>query len=402
MYRLLLAFSFVAICLAPVLADTPPRASESDEKIEAKLEVLGKSIEKERAALVSVRKERKKLETELAEVDSQLLKANKKRSELLSRIERLNTAVSELETKAEQTKKRISQLRSLFRKRVVGVYKMRRQNSSFDFLFGSNSATDLLKRAFYLRVIAKADRELIGVLDNTVATLQESANELQESKLSRTKSLKELQVAMLSLQKDKDRRESVIKKKIEKERRIRRSLASLKRNANTLQKMVNVLIVQGERKVVEAVKEKRVEPVKFSGRGLAKSKGKLRFPVSGQLVQGFGKRKHDEFSDILFSKGMEVSADPNTFVKAVASGKVILNRVLPGYGKVMILDHGRRYYSLYGRLNNTKQGIGELANKEDELASLKRTSEEESNFYFELRYKGKAVDPKPYFAALPR
>jgi septal ring factor EnvC (AmiA/AmiB activator) len=146
----------------------------------------------------------------------------------------------------------------------------------------------------------------------------------------------------------------------------------------------------------------RVErPEPFQGNGLEALRGRLVFPVSGRLVQGFGMQRHEEFSEVLFHKGLEMEASSNTAVQAIAPGKVVVEQDLPGIGLTVIVDHGDRYYSLYGQLQSSTKHRGDIVQKGETLGRVGAPAEQGGNFYFEIRFRGKAVDPGPFFSILP-
>jgi septal ring factor EnvC (AmiA/AmiB activator) len=99
---------------------------------------------------------------------------------------------------------------------------------------------------------------------------------------------------------------------------------------------------------------------------------------------------------MLFVKGMEFRVKTGSPVLAVSGGKVVLNQNLPGYGRVIILDHGQRNYSLYARLAESAVSAGTLVNPGEKIAVLGDLDSKGKNFYFELRIKGQAVNPGVY------
>jgi septal ring factor EnvC (AmiA/AmiB activator) len=123
----------------------------------------------------------------------------------------------------------------------------------------------------------------------------------------------------------------------------------------------------------------------------------LPLPVSGEIVQKFGRQKHEQFSDMLFIKGIEFAVAIGDKVRTVREGQVVLSQVLPGYGHLVIIDHGGRCYSLYGRLASSLVGVGAKVKQHDVIGVVGQADERGRNFYFELRLKGKPVDPSPYF-----
>ena len=83
------------------------------------------------------------------------------------------------------------------------------------------------------------------------------------------------------------------------------------------------------------------------------------------------------------------------FVRNARKGKVIFDGKMPGYGNMIILDHGQRYYTLYSHITNTDLGIGDVLNTGDLIGECESNSNG-ANFYFEIRKDGKPIDPKLY------
>ena len=54
-----------------------------------------------------------------------------------------------------------------------------------------------------------------------------------------------------------------------------------------------------------------------SGKGLEAMRGKLDWPVKGQVSATFGKTKHREFSTEVFRNGLDIEAPMGAEIKAV-------------------------------------------------------------------------------------
>ena len=136
---------------------------------------------------------------------------------------------------------------------------------------------------------------------------------------------------------------------------------------------------------------------KFKGIGLFRQKGSLRKPVKGELLSRFGKQKHNTFEDFVFYKGLEFRTKDNAEVKAIADAQVIFVGRMPGYGTIVILDHGERFYSLYGRLGETSVTKNLIVYKGQQIATTGPANQGGRSFYFEIRRNGAPVNPQDYF-----
>jgi septal ring factor EnvC (AmiA/AmiB activator) len=94
------------------------------------------------------------------------------------------------------------------------------------------------------------------------------------------------------------------------------------------------------------------------------------------------------------NKGTEFLAPVEEGVQAIATGRVLYAGRMPVFGLVVVLDHGERSYSLYGRLATTARSVGEDLQQGEIVGTLGAPEDGEAgNFYFEVRKEGVSVDP---------
>jgi septal ring factor EnvC (AmiA/AmiB activator) len=127
--------------------------------------------------------------------------------------------------------------------------------------------------------------------------------------------------------------------------------------------------------------------------GLFAQTARLVYPVAGEIVQRFGSNKVTSFADMVFSKGLEYKTPEGSQVKAVLGGRVAFAGLMPGYDTVVIIDHGERSYSLYGRLGKSHVKQGDLVQRRDVIGVTSAADSKGRNFYFETRKNGAPVDP---------
>lgn len=91
----------------------------------------------------------------------------------------------------------------------------------------------------------------------------------------------------------------------------------------------------------------------YSEKGLSMRKAFLRTPVEfSRISSRFSTgRKHPILNRIRAHKGVDYAASRGTPIKAVGDGKVIFKGRKGGYGRVIILQHGSKYTTLYAHLN---------------------------------------------------
>jgi len=126
----------------------------------------------------------------------------------------------------------------------------------------------------------------------------------------------------------------------------------------------------------------RARKVQADGR-----KGVLPWPAQGQVVTGFGSVVDPRYGTTTKSTGIDVITRSGSQVVAVDSGTVSFADIFMGYGRMVIIDHGKRIHSIYSRLAEVKVKVGNKVAKGGVIALAGDT------LHFEFRVGGKSVDP---------
>ena len=96
----------------------------------------------------------------------------------------------------------------------------------------------------------------------------------------------------------------------------------------------------------------------YTPTGLSMRKTFLRSPVDFRRISSrFGKRKHPILKKRRLHKGVDYAARRGTPIQSSGDGKVIFKGRKGGYGRVVIVQHGSRYQTLYAHMNGFKRGI---------------------------------------------
>ncbi|MCB0343766.1 MAG: peptidoglycan DD-metalloendopeptidase family protein [Bdellovibrionales bacterium] len=405
--------------IAVLLLLLPSAVSAESRDVAKELAQVRGRIEREQERLETLRKHKEQSEQSIRGIQDDLHGLERSKEKLKDTLVQLERRARNIERGISISESKITEQRGLLEKRVVAIYKMQRRSGTLDYLMNAQSATELLKRASYLSRISSYDNRRLQELSKLIQEFQDEKSQLQKIKRQREQHLDQV-IDLESQLEQKTLREANLLDEARREEAVR--LETLKKLENSADKLERVLAkIMGstepeppeveppeaetpEVSVVPEIKPEdtpKVDTQPFMGRGLASAQGSLPLPVDALLVQGFGKQRHGEFSDMLFVKGLEFKGDVGAKVRAVADGKVVLSQVLPGYGNVIIVDHGKRYYTLYGRLAGSLKNVGDVVTKGEVVAVIGEADHRGRNFYFELRIKGKPVNPLKFFAKRP-
>lgn len=120
-------------------------------------------------------------------------------------------------------------------------------------------------------------------------------------------------------------------------------------------------------------------------------KAPFAWPLQGVVTSRFGPRNGS------FHDGIDISAPIGTPIRVAASGRVIYSDVLRGYGKVVIVRHGRGYVTVYAhnKVNYVKEG--EEVQQGQKIAAVGASGRTTGpSLHFEVRENNLARDPFHY------
>lgn len=140
-----------------------------------------------------------------------------------------------------------------------------------------------------------------------------------------------------------------------------------------------------------AVRETEEEARAQAARALAKEAPvKFAWPLGGEVRRGFTPRDLPRAHD-----GIDIPAPAGTAVRAAAPGRVVYAGLEPrSYGQVVILDHGKGWFSAYGKLAKVTVNKGERARAGERVGLVGNTgSTPQTELHFEVRRKTVPLDP---------
>lgn len=112
------------------------------------------------------------------------------------------------------------------------------------------------------------------------------------------------------------------------------------------------------------------------------------WPTNGRVTSTYNSKTN---------KGIDIAGIVGQAVYAAGSGKVIYSGTdIRGYGKLVIVKHNKNYLSVYALQGNILVNEGQYVTVGEKIAEMGKDSQYMVKMHFEIRLKGKSVDPKPY------
>ena len=367
-----------------LLRAAPAARPETDtKKTEAQLAAVRAEIERITREVAASQVERDRLtrdlksaELSVGEAREAWLEVRRQRAEGAARRAQLASEQHTRETQLDEN-------RTALAAQMRAAYTLGRQEPLKLLLNQKDPA--LAGRMFvYYSYFGRARAGQIKLIEDDVQRIAELGSELevQDAKLAELEKQQRAQLATLETAREK--RSQV--------------LASLEAQSHSRAQSLERL--KGEQAGLERLlRELRAAMARFPVEGndaFTRLRGKLSWPVSGQLIARFG----DARAGGVHWDGVLVATERGTPVKAVCAGRVIYADWLPGLGLLTIVDHGDGYLSLYGHNDRLLKAAGEEVAAGDAIAAAGDSGgSSRPELYFEIRKGGKPVDPRPWFRA---
>jgi len=353
-------------------ADELDASRERLDKLQKQIRTTLEGLRNKQSESGALSDDLERLNAEVRRIERLERKSQQQLTELTAQMKAKRRALEEIDALGERTKQQI-------RSRLVVLYKTGEVGLIRALLTDSESPRDIAEKYAFLSRMVRHDRDL---LNQYRVQMQEHRKALEDLELMEKK-----QSAVVL----RRSREQETLQKARKSKKI--LLAEVKQDAASLEKMLQELRAKAARlnELVKKLETEGVQPYTGNLAGLPAQKGRLLWPVPGKLRVGFGTSRHGELGTLIESHGFDIEAAAGTPVNAAASGKVIFANSLRGYGKLIIVDHGSKYYTLYAHMARFTKQVGDPVAAAEVIAYS--GYEGRDAVYFEIRQGGKPLDP---------
>ncbi len=125
-------------------------------------------------------------------------------------------------------------------------------------------------------------------------------------------------------------------------------------------------------------------------------------PLSGKDIKrfasGFGYRIHPIYKTRKMHEGVDITAKTGTKIYATGDGVIDLAKYGRGYGKMVKIDHGYSYQTLYGHMSMILVKEGQKVKRGDVIGLVGNTGTSTgSHLHYEVRKNGQPVNPINYY-----
>jgi septal ring factor EnvC (AmiA/AmiB activator) len=347
------------------------------EQIQKQIDATVRDLRNKRQAAGNLNDELDKLKKETRKLKSLVRRSERDLTEIEGKISGRQKELKQLRGKLAETEKQVS-------RRLVALYKSGQAGIAKMLLSTGDSPQQVAEKYAFLTRMVRHDRDLLADYRQQSEQQRRALSELEQLKEGQARLVAQRRKQSNSLREAGRSKKRLLSDLRNDERLLDNALEGLRAKAARLNDLVKKLETDQSQSYTGYLKDFSV------------NKGRLIWPVSGKVRVGFGKSRNAELGTMLESNGFEIEAAVGSPIKVVAAGKVIYASRLRGYGKLMVIDHGGKYYTLYAHLARFDKKVG------DRVASGERLAysgyEGRDTIYFEIRHSGEPQDPKVWLS----
>ncbi|MCD6561322.1 MAG: peptidoglycan DD-metalloendopeptidase family protein [Deltaproteobacteria bacterium] len=373
---------FYYILLMPLMpfASTPNRSFGDEHgqirKIETKL--VG-----ERKKLEEFNLQEKELLARLSELEEEVAKKRRIAETMRLKIRHSGREIKKLENRLDSLEISLKKVEIDASKRLVVLYKYAKKGY-IKIVSDVNDLAHLLRRLVYVKAIMEEDRSMLARLNEKGLKYKKEILSVKKRLCIEERNLNGENKCLSSIEK-------TLEKKVIRLMDIHQEKVFYETAVNELQ-----FAAYDIRQTIIDIEKRDTSKINQTSH-FVDFKGNLPFPIEGKIIQP---DKVPGYSRPKITKGIFFESSSDTKVKAVFPGRVDFSGKIKGYGEVVIINHGSRYFTISAHLFQRKKMKGEFVDGEDVIGTVGCDIYSMNDMlYFEMRRAGKILDPLNWFKA---
>jgi septal ring factor EnvC (AmiA/AmiB activator) len=341
----------------------------------ARVTNLNQHISSIKLDLAKAQNKREHIEYTLKSAEISLAKMSMSLSKTSGQLQIQQSKLNSLNQQTSQYEQRLKSTQQLLYQQLKTAYILGRE-PYLKLLLSPNRVSQINRTLIYYQYLSRAQASIAQKISSDLRFLKQNQTKIANKTVELKTLQKKQQVERNAVQHAKGERERIID---QLSYHIHQQRAELTRSKQLLEKKVHQLELEN------------TESYNLPEQNLAKLKGKLFWPTRGQVLNYFGTQIDN--SELRWS-GILIKAKESEPVRAIANGKVVFADWMPGYGLLVIVNHGYGFMTLYGRNQNLYKRVGDTVHKGELIATVGKSGGYQTPaLYFAIRYNAKPLNP---------
>lgn len=364
------AVPLLLLLLLPSLAYPAPTEDEYQK--------LQEQMQEQKKKLSAVQKREHSILGEIDDVNLRLGKIESALSKYRRNLVRTEAEIAAVNAEIEKTKANLERQKSWLKRKLRTVHRFGYSGDTVVLFMSSADMSQTMRTLKYLEHIARYEQTLVGNYRDNLSNLK--------AKYGRLQSLK----SELKVQADQVRTKE---DELSRQRQSKEEILNSVRHEKASHQKVLAELREASKRMLDIIRESARTDT-YAATGFGRLKGKLPWPAEGRVAIPYGTHRDPQFDTPVFRNGIHIQTASSAEVRSAYGGKIIFAEWFKGFGQLIIVNHGSGYHTLYGNLSEIFSKVGDII-KDNQVLGKVGTSGilNAPGLYFEIRYKGKPLDP---------
>lgn len=371
--KILLKYFLLLVIFVPSYLECKVIATQT-----APLSVVERKKAETHKKIVILKKKEKIEVNKLYKSQIKLEQATKDLDQSANKLSDAKQKLDKIEIDLSKTIEGYSEIKALASDRLVSIYKGS-YLSFLNVLFDSQDVNHIIDSMYFEKKLVERDKQVIDQMQLKAKRLSDLKNNKQEEQVNLVCAIHTINKRKLQIAESIETSETLI-------HRLRTDRATYEKSEIELEK---------QSASISKFLQKNQTVTNYTQSSIF-----IR-PISGGISSPFGWRMHPIFKSRKFHTGIDIAGPNRGSVRASNSGRVVFSGWYGGYGKVVIIDHGRvdgkSVTTLYAHLGSFRVSKGAVVTRGQVIGNEGSTGYSTGpHLHFEVRVNGSPVNPLKY------
>ncbi|MEM6753096.1 MAG: peptidoglycan DD-metalloendopeptidase family protein [Cyanobacteria bacterium P01_C01_bin.38] len=391
-FRLYVVFCTV-LCTLLILTPVFSVYGQGSSKTINKLKQERKQIQQQHKDVVKEKKRLNNLQQE----------AQKRLGGLEENLQTTNSQIEDSETRLQMATLRLQQLQadlasskvSYAQRQASTVARLKYLQRSpvsqgWAVLLQSRNLNDFLSRRRNLKLVYQADQKVLAKLTQEANQIKQQKTDIEQKKNEITLIRQQLLAQKADYQGQAGLQADLVQRLNSDRIALDAARIQLEKDSLSVANLIKQKVAEEQARIAAA-------KAKSQARRFVRGSGIMALPSSGYISSPYGWRSHPILGRGRLHTGIDFAAGYGATIRAADSGTVLYSGWYGGYGKTVIINHGKGITTLYGHSSKLYVNAGESVKRGQAIAAIGSTGLSTGpHLHFEVRKNGSPVNPANY------
>ncbi len=350
------------------------------DDLSSKQEELNKvyrELQQRKTELRATREKEKNVLQRLVVINREITKTQGQLDRAETQIDKNKRKLDFLGESLTQAKNRLENRGGVLRSRVREIFK-NRDNNLLEMLISSDTLADFINKTYYFEKIMGRDLNLVNDITVEHKKINKDKNNLEDVTDEIQKLAKDIDEKKKYMEVQKVEKTKVREQLEDRIKEYEKQIAVLEQTSNQIEQLVRKMVAERASKGGKSVQ----------------STGSFIWPLQGRLTAFFGSTRHPFLRRGYSHTGLDIANSNGTPIKAADSGEILFSGWWDGYGKAVIIDHGKSISTVYGHMSRIYVEVGQKIKKGEVIGLVGSTGFSTGpHLHFEVRRDGVPKNP---------